>query len=94
MECPGGIGVARLLLSACLAVRDRKASERRRHLQLVRRPLRVINQRFLFQLLKGDARYMLADDAYLQSDLDWAGFKLEQQTTHGFRFRPDSWDRS
>lgn len=52
---------------------------------------RVINQRFLTQLLHGDARYMLADDAYLQSDLKWAGFKFEQQTTHGFRYSADSW---
>lgn len=52
---------------------------------------RVINQRFLTQLLHGDARYMLADDPYLQPDLEWAGFKFEQPTTHGFRYRADTW---
>jgi hypothetical protein len=52
---------------------------------------RVINQRFLTQLLHGDARYMLADDPYLEADLEWAGFKFEQRTTHGFRYRADSW---
>jgi hypothetical protein len=52
---------------------------------------RVINQRFLTQLLHGDARYMLADDPYIEADLEWAGFKFEQRTTHGFRYRADSW---
>lgn len=52
---------------------------------------RVINQRILTQLLDGDARYMLADDPYLKADLEWAGFKFEQRTTHGFRYRADSW---
>ena len=52
---------------------------------------RVINQRFLIQLLHGDARYMLADDPFLEADLEWAGFKFEQRTTHGVRYRADTW---
>ncbi|MDB5576615.1 MAG: hypothetical protein JWR80_1791 [Bradyrhizobium sp.] len=52
---------------------------------------RVLNQIFLVQLLHGDARYMLADDAFLEPDLDWAGFRFEQRTTRGFRYRADTW---
>jgi hypothetical protein len=55
------------------------------------RVARVINQRYLVQLLHGDARYMLADDPYLEPDLKWAGFAFEQSTTRGFRFRADTW---
>jgi hypothetical protein len=52
---------------------------------------RVINQRYLVQMLYGDARYLLADDSYLESDLEWAGFAIEHRTTRGFRYRADGW---
>ena len=48
---------------------------------------RVINRQYFTQLTKGDARYMLADDQFLESDLEWAGYGFEQRTTHGFRYR-------
>ena len=52
---------------------------------------RVVNRRFLVQLLHGDARYMLADDDHIETDLEWAGFKFDKNTTHGFRYRADGW---
>ncbi|WP_143412416.1 hypothetical protein [Gluconobacter sp. DsW_056] len=52
---------------------------------------RVVNRRFLVQLLHGDARYMLADDEHIENDLEWAGFKFDKNTTHGFRYRADGW---
>lgn len=52
---------------------------------------RMINQCYLVQMLHGDARYMLADDPYLESNLEWAGFAFEQRTPHGFRYRADRW---
>lgn len=48
---------------------------------------RVINRQYLVQLTHGDARYMLADDSFLEPDLLWAGHAFEQRTTHGFRYR-------
>ncbi|CAH0356815.1 MAG: DUF4238 domain-containing protein [Sphingobium sp.] len=47
---------------------------------------RVINRQYLTQMLHGDARYLLADDPFLESDLEWAGFKFESRSTHGFRY--------
>ena len=52
---------------------------------------RAVNQRFLIQLLHGDARYMLADDAFVEVDLEVAGFAFSQKTTCGFRYRSVSW---
>lgn len=52
---------------------------------------RAVNQRYLVQLLHGDARYLLADDPYLEPDLKWAGFAFEQRTSRGFRYRAVSW---
>lgn len=48
---------------------------------------RVVNRQYLVQFLEGSARYMLADDAFLGEDLEWAGFGFDQQTTRGFRYR-------
>lgn len=48
---------------------------------------RVINRQYLAQLTHGDARYMLADDSFLEPDLLWAGHAFERRTTHGFRYR-------
>ncbi len=45
---------------------------------------RVVNRQFLVQLLEGSARYMLADDAFLGEDLEWAGFTFAQRTVSGF----------
>jgi hypothetical protein len=52
---------------------------------------RVVNRGVLIQLLHGDARYMLADDAFVKVDLEWAGFAFSQKTTCGFRYRAVSW---
>ncbi|MCW1432156.1 DUF4238 domain-containing protein [Novosphingobium sp. JCM 18896] len=48
---------------------------------------RVVNRQYLVQFLEGNARYMLADDAFLGEDLEWAGFCFAQRTTRGFRYR-------
>jgi hypothetical protein len=48
---------------------------------------RVLNRLYLTQLRHGEARYMIADDPFLEPDLEWAGFAFEQRTTHGFRYR-------
>jgi hypothetical protein len=48
---------------------------------------RAVNQRFLIQLLQSDTRYMLADDAFVEIDLELAGFAFSQKTTYGFRYR-------
>jgi hypothetical protein len=48
---------------------------------------RMINRQYLAQLTHGDARYMLAVDPFLESDLLWAGHAFEKRTTHGFRYR-------
>jgi hypothetical protein len=52
---------------------------------------RIINRRYLVQMLHGDARYMLGDDPERESDLAWAGFVFQQRTTRGFRYRAESW---
>ncbi len=52
---------------------------------------RIINRRYLVQMLHGEARYMIADDSSLEADLKWAGFAHDQQTTHGFRYRATTW---
>ena len=48
---------------------------------------RVVNRQYLTQFLHGDARYMLADDDFIATDLDWAGFVFDQKTTRGSRYR-------
>lgn len=48
---------------------------------------RVVNRQYLVQFLEGSARYMLADDAFLGEDLEWAGFSFVQRITRGFRYR-------
>lgn len=48
---------------------------------------RLVNRQYFTQLTHGDARYILADDPFLESDLEWAGYGFEQRTTHGFRYR-------
>ena len=52
---------------------------------------RVVNRSCLTQMLHGEARYLIADDDHVASDLEWAGFELEKPTTHGFRYRATSW---
>jgi hypothetical protein len=48
---------------------------------------RLVNRQYLVQLLEGSARYMLADDEFLDEDLEWAGFTPSQRTARGFRYR-------
>lgn len=48
---------------------------------------RVVNRQYLVQLLEGGARYMLADDDFLDEDLQWAGFTFAQRTARGSRYR-------
>lgn len=52
---------------------------------------RVINRQYLVQ--HGNSltvRYMIADDPYLDGDLEWAGFRFDRRTTHGARWRKNS----
>lgn len=52
---------------------------------------RMINRQYLVQ--HGNSltvRYMLANDAHLDGDLEWAGYGLDQRTTHGARWRKAS----
>jgi hypothetical protein len=30
---------------------------------------------------------MLADDDFIPSDLEWAGFAFDKKSTHGFRYK-------
>src|SRR5438094_2049940 len=48
---------------------------------------RVMNRQYLVQFLKGETRYLVADDAFVGLDLEWADFSFEQRTTRGFRYR-------
>ena len=49
---------------------------------------RVINRRYLIQLQNSlSVRYLIADDKYVEEDLEWTGYRFEQRTTHGFRYR-------
>lgn len=48
---------------------------------------RVVNRQYLVQFLESSARYLLADDAFLDEDLEWAGFRFAQRTTRGFRYQ-------
>ena len=48
---------------------------------------RVVNRQYLTQFLNGDARYMLADDDFVATDLNWTGFMFDQKTTRGSRYR-------
>lgn len=47
---------------------------------------RVVNRQYLVQFLDGSARYLIADDAYLDEDLEWADFTFAQRTTRGSRY--------
>lgn len=49
---------------------------------------RMVNQQYLVQ--HGNSmtvRYLIADDPYVDEDLDWAGYNFERRTTHGARWR-------
>ncbi len=49
---------------------------------------RMINRTYLVQHDKSlSVRYLIADDSHLAEDLEWAGYRFEQKTTHGFRYR-------
>lgn len=48
---------------------------------------RMVNRQYLVQHLNSPwVRYLIADDAYLDEDLEWAGYRRESRTTHGARF--------
>ena len=48
---------------------------------------RMINRQFLVQRLNSmTVRYLIADDSYLNEDLDWAGFDLARCTSSGKRW--------
>jgi len=52
---------------------------------------RMINRQYLVQ--HGNSltvRYMIADDAHLDGDLEWAGYHFDRRTTHGARWRKAS----
>ena len=57
---------------------------------------RMINRRYLVQQLNSlSVTYLIADDERLAEDLEWAGYRFEQYTKHGYRYRkivssPDS----
>ncbi|WP_370675555.1 DUF4238 domain-containing protein [Pleomorphomonas sp. PLEO] len=49
---------------------------------------RVINRQYLVQ--HGNSmtvRYLIAEDSYVEEDLQWAGYNLEQRTIRGARWR-------
>ena len=49
---------------------------------------RVVNRQYLVQ--HGNSmtvRYLIADDPYVDADLEWAGYNFERRTTHGARWR-------
>jgi hypothetical protein len=49
---------------------------------------RVINRQYLVQHGNGmTVRYLIADDPYVDEDLEWAGYSFERRTTHGARWR-------
>lgn len=49
---------------------------------------RVINRRYLVQHQNSlSVRYLIADDEHLEEDLEWAGYRFERRTKHGFRYR-------
>ncbi len=48
---------------------------------------RTVNRMYLVQLLENNARYMLADDDFLNEDLEWAGFTFASRTSRGLRYQ-------
>ena len=49
---------------------------------------RMANRQYLVQHQNSlSVRYLIADDADLSGDLEWAGYRFVQRTTHGFRYR-------
>jgi hypothetical protein len=49
---------------------------------------RVINRQYLIQHQNSlSVRYLIADDSYVAEDLEWVGYRIEQKTTRGFRYR-------
>lgn len=52
---------------------------------------RMINRQYLVQHCNSlTVRYMIGDDDYLNSDLEWAGYRFERRTTHGARWHKKS----
>ncbi|XUU60280.1 DUF4238 domain-containing protein [Erythrobacter sp. HA6-11] len=50
--------------------------------------VRVINRQYLVQHCNSmSVRYLIADDDFLDDDLDWAGYCHQTRTTHGHRWR-------
>lgn len=48
---------------------------------------RVVNRFYLVQHQNSPwVRYMLADDPFIDADLDWAGYRMERQTAQGARY--------
>jgi hypothetical protein len=51
----------------------------------------VLNRVYLVQLLNNPwVRYLIADDDFIATDLEWAGHRFERRTTYGFRYRKTS----
>lgn len=49
---------------------------------------RVINRQYLVQHGNSlSVRYLIADDEFVGEDLEWAGYRFEHRTTHGFRYQ-------
>ncbi|MCI1271657.1 MAG: DUF4238 domain-containing protein [Sphingobium sp.] len=47
-----------------------------------------LNRHYLVQLLQAlSVRYVLAEDQHIESDLKWAGYRIEVRTNQGFRYR-------
>lgn len=53
---------------------------------------RVINRQYLIQHQNSlSVRYLIADDEDLPEDLNWAGYRFERRTKHGFRYCKITW---
>ncbi|MBX9898023.1 MAG: DUF4238 domain-containing protein [Qipengyuania sp.] len=52
---------------------------------------RMVNRQYLVQQQNSRwVRYLIADDDFLASDLEWAGYRFEERTKNGFRYRKES----
>jgi hypothetical protein len=47
----------------------------------------MINRQYLVQLLNGDARFLLAEDPHMDTDLEWGGFAFDRKNTRELRYR-------
>jgi hypothetical protein len=58
------------------------------HIDMGDDTVRALNRMYLTQLVASlSVRYCIADDEFLELDLDWLGYDLVQRSKMGFRYK-------